>query len=77
MLIGLVKVINQPLTYIVKTAPEISQKLVETALDNNDKLDSESSSLELAVVNDIKNEKNIEKYLEVLEKKKRLKKLKI
>ena len=75
LLIGLVKVINQPLTYIVKTVPETSQKLVEIALDNNDRLDGESSSLELAVVNDIKNEKNIEKYLEVVGKKEEIKKI--
>lgn len=75
LLIGLVKVINQPLTYIVKATPEISQQLVEIALNNNNKLDSESSSLELAVVNDIKNEKNIEKYLEVLENEEDIKKI--
>ena len=42
--------------------------MVTVALENNLELNSESSSLELAVVNDIKNEKYIEKYEEVLNK---------
>lgn len=66
LLIGLVEVINQPLTHILKFPTEISEQLTMVALDTNSGLEAESSSLELAVVNDIKNNKNIEKYQEVL-----------
>ena len=61
LLMGLVGVINQPLTHIVKLSDDNVQKLVTVALENHEELDSESSSLQLAVVNDIKNN-NIEKY---------------
>ncbi len=65
LLMGLVGVINQPLTHIVKLSDDNVQKLVTVALENHEELDSESSSLQLAVVNDIKNN-NIEKYEEIV-----------
>ena len=67
LLMGLVEVINHPLTHIEKIPKDISQELIEVALKNNEELDKESSSLELAVVNDIKNDKNIEQYKEKAE----------
>ena len=66
LLMGLVEVINHPLTYIKNVPKDTSEKLIAVALENNEGLDSESSSLELTVVNDIKNDKNIEKYQEAL-----------
>jgi len=64
LLLGLVEVINHPLTYIAKTDSNITTELVNVALANDEGLDAESSSLELTVVEDIKNEKNIDKYAE-------------
>ena len=69
LLMGLVEVINHPLTHIAKISEETSSKLVAVALENNKELQAESSSLELSVVNDIKNDKFVEKYEEVLENK--------
>ena len=66
LLMGLVEVINHPLTHIAKIPKSISNDLITVALDNNSQLNSESSSLELAVLNDIKNNKFIDKYEEVL-----------
>lgn len=66
LLIGLVQVINNPLTHIIKIPRETSDKLVAVALANNTELDKESSSLELSVVKDIQNNK-IENYAKVLE----------
>lgn len=62
LLLGLVKVINQPLTYILNVDNEVTSNIVNVALNNNEKLDPESSSLELAVVKDIHNNENIEEY---------------
>ena len=62
LLLGLVKVINQPLTYILNVDKEVTANIVNVALNNNEKLDPESSSLELAVVKDIHNNENIEEY---------------
>ena len=59
LLLGLVQVINQPLTHILNIDKEITTNVVNVALENNDKLDSKSSSLELAVVKDIHNNLNI------------------
>ena len=67
LLMGLVEVINHPLTYIQNIPKETSEKLITVALENNGELDSESSSLELAVVDDIKNDNSIDKYREVLD----------
>ena len=66
LLMGLVEVINHPLTHIAKIPEDISEKMIAITLDKNTQLDDESSSLELAVVNDIKNDKYIEEYQEVL-----------
>lgn len=62
LLIGLVKIINQPLTYILNIENEVTTNLVNVALESNENLEPESSSLELAVVKDIQNDLNIEKY---------------
>ncbi len=62
LLIGLVEVINHPLTYITKTNSGIISSLTQTALDNNEKLDPKSSGLEIAVVEDIKNDRFADKY---------------
>ncbi|MBQ3409045.1 MAG: membrane protein insertase YidC [Clostridia bacterium] len=67
LLLGLVEVINHPLTYIAKTDNNLSAELVSVALENDEGLDSESSSLELTVVEDIKNGRNIEQYSEKID----------
>ena len=64
LLLGLVDVINHPLTYIAKIDKNVTNELVNVAIANDEGIDSESSSLELTVVGDIKNGKNIEKYFE-------------
>lgn len=65
LLLALVKIINQPLTYILNVDNDVATSLVDVALKNNEQLDEESSSLELAVVKDIHNDTNTDKYLEV------------
>lgn len=62
LLIGLVEVINHPLTYITNTNKTAVSALVDVALDNNENLDKGSSSLEIAVVDDIQNGRFSEKY---------------
>ena len=76
LLMGLVEVINHPLTNIAKLPNETSSKLIAVALENNSELEAESSSLELSVVNDIKSENNIEKYEQVLENREDIEKIK-
>ena len=66
LLIGLVEVINHPLTHIVNISDSKTKDLVTITLDNNDKLNKESSSLEIEVVKAIKNDKNIEQYKEII-----------
>lgn len=66
LLLGLVKIINQPLTYILNVDSQVASSAVQVALDNNESLDAESSSLEVSVVKDIHNDTNIEKYKEVM-----------
>lgn len=66
LLIGLAEVINHPLTHIIKIPSDISEKLATVVVEANSDLDKESSSLELAVVNDINANNNIEKYREIL-----------
>ena len=66
LLLGLVAVINKPLTYILNFNNEKTSQLVEVALQNDESLDKESSSLELTVVEDIKNDKYITEYEKVL-----------
>ena len=67
LLLGLVEVINHPLTYIAKTDSNLSAELVNIALANDEGLDPESSSLELTVVEDIKNGRNIAQYSEKID----------
>ena len=62
LLMGLVSVINHPLTHIAKIPENVSEKLIKVALANNEELNSESSSLELSVVKDIKNDRFIDEY---------------
>lgn len=62
LLMGLVEVINHPLTYILKTPENVTKEMVSIALENDSNLNADSSSLELSVVKDIKNGRNIEKY---------------
>ncbi len=62
LLVGLMEVISHPLTHITKIQEQSTEKLVAIALENHQELDKESSSLQLAVVNDIKDNINIEKY---------------
>lgn len=65
LLLALVKIINQPLTYILNIDENVTTNLVNVALENNEQLEEESSAIELAVVKDIHNDINTEKYLEV------------
>ncbi len=66
LLLGLVEVINHPITYISQVPEETSAKLVEIALSKHSDVDPESSSIELVVFNDIKENKNIEEYDKVI-----------
>ena len=66
LLLGLVEVINHPITYISQVPEETSNKLIEVALNKHSELDPESSSLELVVFNDIK-EGNIEEYNNIID----------
>ena len=66
LLLGLVKIINQPLTYISKINGEVINNSIQVALENNNSLDKESSSLELAVVKDIQNDLYIDEYKEIM-----------
>lgn len=62
LLLGVVEVINHPLTYITRSGSDNISAMVNVALENNEKLDSESSSLEISVVEDIQNGRYIEQY---------------
>ena len=66
LLLGLVEVINHPLTYIANMDKDTTTQLVQVSLDNNEQLDKESSSLEVSVVKDIKNENFIDQYKEII-----------
>ena len=66
LLIGLVEVINHPLTHIVNMKKDVSENLVQVALDNNSELSEGSSSLQIEVVKDIKADKNTESYLQFI-----------
>jgi len=67
LLMGLMEVINHPLTHIINVNTETSSKLISVALENNEFLEEGSSSLEISVVKDIKNNNFIDKYDEVLD----------
>ena len=62
LLLGLVEVINKPLTYILDAPSNVVNEYKDIYLDKNKNVDKEASSLELMVVNDIKdgNTKNYE-----------------
>ena len=66
LLLGLVKVINQPLTHIIKLPQETIQALVNKTLEKNPELEKNSSSLELQVVKDIKNNKHVNSYKKIM-----------
>ena len=66
LLIGLVEVINHPLTHIVNIKAKDTEALVNITLENNNKINKESSSLEIEVVKSIKNNINIDKYKEII-----------
>lgn len=66
ILIGLVEVINHPLTHIVNVDKEQKEKLTAIVLENNKELNEESSSLELNVLKEIKEDKNIEAYKNII-----------
>ncbi len=61
LLLGLVKVINHPLTYILQLPDDTTSAIVDIAVSKNN-LDEESSSLEIAAVKDIKNDKYLNEY---------------
>lgn len=61
LLVGLVEVINKPLTYILNVPEEEVTMLKEDLLESDKSISPESSSIELMIVKDIKNN-NIEKY---------------
>lgn len=61
LLLGLVEVINHPLTYILNTSKDVTSQMVEIVIEKEG-LNAESSSLELEAVKNIKQNKNIEEY---------------
>lgn len=61
LLVGLVEVINKPLTYILDIPDNVIVSYEDIFLENNPEVSKESSSLELQVVKDIKNG-NTDKY---------------
>lgn len=61
LLVGLVKVINNPLSYILNVKEDETNRFKSVLLESDSSIDPESSSLELLVVKDIKNG-NVEKY---------------
>ena len=67
LLLGLVEVINKPITYIANVPKDKVESLVEIALDKHDDLNPESSSLELTVFNDIKSGNHLKKYNKVMD----------
>jgi len=68
LLLGLVSVINHPLTHITNISNDNISELQDITLKHNKKLNEESSSLELEVVKDIKNNKHIKEYQKVISK---------
>ena len=69
LLIGLVEVINHPLTHIIGISNQNINNLTTITLENSKTLSKESSSLELEVVKAIKNNKNIEDYEKIIDNK--------
>ena len=68
LLLGLVAVINHPLTYISKTNNEIINSFTDVVVKHNNELDKESSSIQIDIVKDIKNNQdNVNDYNEISE----------
>ena len=57
LLMGLVEVINHPLDYIVDVNSESTSKAVELMMKNHEEVDEGSSSKQLVIVNDVKDNK--------------------
>ena len=62
LLIGLVEVINHPMTYILKTHDNVTEQMTQVALINDEQLDPKSSGLEIAIVEDVQNGRYLEQY---------------
>lgn len=71
LLLGLVEVINKPITYIADVPKEKVKELSEIALAKHSELDPESSSVELTVFEDIKKNNFSEDYNKVIDNKTR------
>lgn len=69
LLLGLVEVINKPITYLADVPKEKVGELSEIALEKHNDLDPESSSIELAVFEDIKSNQFKEEYNKILDNK--------
>ena len=61
LLLGLVQVINKPLTYIVDLPNDTIEQMKIVTIEENS-LNPESSSLELSIVDDIQSNKYTDKY---------------
>ena len=64
LLLGLVQVINKPLTYIVDLPNDTIEQMKIVTIEENS-LNPESSSLELSIVDDIQSNKYTDKYSEI------------
>ena len=64
LLMGLVEVINHPLDYILNFNNETTSKVVDVMLEHHSDIDQESSSKQLVVVEDVKEDKDY--YNEIL-----------
>ena len=65
ILLGLISVINKPLTYITKTDKNLIEDMNKITLKNNPSINKDSSSIEVYTLDDIKNNKNIDSYKEL------------
>lgn len=65
LLLGLVEVINHPMTYIMHMDNTITSKFISSTISSNPNLDPSSSSLEIQVVKNIKNEKYTSEYQKI------------
>ena len=62
LLLGLVEVINKPLTYILEIPKGDIEHYVDVTLEKNEKIEKDDSSIEIEIVRNIKNDKYIEEY---------------
>ena len=69
LLLGVVEVINHPISYIANIKTDKVVELTNVALSIHKDLDQKSSSKELVVFDDIKNNKNIEAYSKIINQK--------